>query len=163
MRGALPATGVRASGIGGANRAQSRAGKPKAGELADRPSYCIQRQTDLAGVRYATSAGALVLYKHADDSMRITIEGHLGILREALERLSSGYSDGGYVMTKSTWARLVSQFGQQFGTITNNYLSRRKKNDAYRGQVANEAATSELATLRAEARHAASAAEGRAQ
>jgi hypothetical protein len=87
------------------------------------PAIASSAKPTLPGVRYATSGGALVLYKHADDSVRITIEGHLGVLREALERLSYGHSDGGHVMTKSAWARLVSQFGQQFGSITNNYYA----------------------------------------
>ncbi|WP_354681979.1 hypothetical protein [Cupriavidus necator] len=87
------------------------------------PAVASSAKPILPGVRYASSSGAPVLYKHADDSARITIEGHVGVLREALERLSYGHSDGGYVMTKSAWARLVSQFGQQFGTITNNYYS----------------------------------------
>ncbi len=75
----------------------------------------------LRGVRYAVSGGALVLYNGADNYLRIAIEGNPEALREVVERLSSRTDAIGYVITKSAWARLVSEQSHRFGTITNNY------------------------------------------
>jgi len=61
------------------------------------------------------------MYNGADNCLRIAIEGQPEALRNAVERLSSGSDAVGYVMTKSAWARLMSEESHRFGTITNKY------------------------------------------
>ncbi|CAM3392931.1 hypothetical protein CBM2633_P10009 [Cupriavidus taiwanensis] len=81
----------------------------------------LAARTSLPGVRYAVSGGALVLYNGADNCLRIAIEGQPEALRDAVEQLSFGSDAVGYAMTKSAWARLMSEQGHRFGTITNDY------------------------------------------
>lgn len=64
-------------------------------------------------VRYAVGGGALVMYKQARGTVRITIEGNPGVLCKALERLSLTYNNDGYVMTNSAWAQFLRELGQQ--------------------------------------------------
>ncbi|VVD97127.1 hypothetical protein PTE30175_01863 [Pandoraea terrae] len=72
-----------------------------------------------AGVRYQTRDGALVLHAGTDHQVRVTIESGSDDIRQELERLCVGTPEGSYLISKASWAQLVSRHGHVFGAITN--------------------------------------------